>query len=140
MNRKTIMTKADPYFKKIPDFAKSICKKLRALIFKAAPNIKEELKWTMPNYSINGMIFAIAAFKGHVSFTFFKGATIKDTHKIFEPSMSAYMRSVKFTAADEVNEKVMLDYIRRAIELDATGEKLEKQKLTVPSELKKQAS
>ena len=50
------------YIDSMPDFSKSICKKLRSIILKTDKNIVEDWKWG-PNYSFNGMLCGFGAFK-----------------------------------------------------------------------------
>jgi len=54
---------------------------LRQIILKS--ELQEELKWSMPCYSINGKnVVMLCAFKEYVSLSFFKGALLTDEKKL----------------------------------------------------------
>src|SRR4051812_45394670 len=109
----------DAYIANATDFAKPICKKLRALAFKADPQIKEVIKWGTPVYEKNGLLFWIAAFKEHVSVMFYNGASMKDTKKILtEGTTNKNGRTVKFYDKNEVDEKIMLAYFKEAASIN----------------------
>ena len=59
----------DTYIEKAAPFAQPILKHLRALIHKAVPEIEETIKWSMPFFTVNGIVLAhMAAFKAHCAF------------------------------------------------------------------------
>lgn len=63
------LEKVDAYIEKAQPFAQPILTHLRAVIHKAAPEADEAIKWSMPFFTVNGIILAnIAAFKQHCSF------------------------------------------------------------------------
>ena len=55
--------KVDAYLAKMPAFAQAICVKLRQIILKANPAIRENWKWSAPVYERNGLVCSYAAFK-----------------------------------------------------------------------------
>lgn len=104
--------------------------------------LDEEVKWGVPCYTDNGKnIVVVSAFKEYSSLSFFKGALLKDVHKILdkhgESSQSA--RLIKFTTPDQILEKKeqLRDYILEAIEIERTGKKVEfaKNPEPIPDEL-----
>jgi uncharacterized protein YdeI (YjbR/CyaY-like superfamily) len=104
---------------------------LRSIVLHAG--LKEELKWSMPCYTIDGKnILIIAAFKDYCSLSFFKGALIKDTKQLFAtPSENSNAaRQFKFTDTKQIikYEKVILQYIKEAIVIEHSGEKILKPK------------
>ncbi|MCX8056505.1 MAG: DUF1801 domain-containing protein, partial [Ignavibacteria bacterium] len=104
--------------------------------------LKEELKWGQPCYTINGKnVLLMAAFRDYVALSFFKGTLLKDKNKILvapgENSQS--VRQIRFTKIDEVknHKKIILDYIKEAIENEKKGLKVTKATNTpIPIELK----
>ena len=69
--------KVDEYFNKQTSSQKEICLRLRELIFKTFPGIKEEMKWGVPTYA--GGNYYIVALKDHVNLGFtIKGLTKED--------------------------------------------------------------
>ena len=70
MAMSTIDPQVDAYIEKSAAFAKPILQKLRKIIFQAAPDVTETIKWSFPNYEVHGsMLCNMAAFKEHCSFT-----------------------------------------------------------------------
>jgi uncharacterized protein YdeI (YjbR/CyaY-like superfamily) len=127
----------DEYISKAEPFARPICNKLRGLIFKAEPEMIEDWKWG-PNYQKNGMVCGYGAFRQHVNFHFFNGALLKDAKKILtEGGSNMKSRGVKFRSADDIDDKVIILYIKEAVKLNETSAKLKKRELEVPAVLRK---
>lgn len=102
---------------------------LREIILSAG--LTEEIKWSMPCYTYNGKnILILAALKEYCSIGFFKGALIKDAKKILVApgENSNVIRQLRFTALDQIEklESVILKYIKEAIQIELSGEKIEK--------------
>lgn len=113
----------DNYIHNAPDFAQPICNRLREIIHKASPDIKEDWKWG-PNYNFDGMVCGFGAFKSHVSFVFFKGGLLKDPQNILlHGKGNQHNRSVKFTSSDEIDDVILTLYIKEAVELNRRGHK-----------------
>lgn len=130
----------DDAINKAEPFAKPICKKLRAIIFSAEPKIIEDWKWG-PNYYSNGMVCGFWHFKKHVTFTFYQGALLKDKYKVLQSNPgNLHNRHLKYTDAKEVNEKILIEYIREAVANNSKGIKLTETKdktVIVPDDFKK---
>ena|SRR5688500_3782273 len=128
----------DRYIEELPDFSKAICKKLRQIILKADPEIREDWKWG-PHYSCQGMVCGYGAFTHHVKFTFFNGAAMKDPSNLFNHCVdNEFSRSVRYTDASEINEKTVTDYIRESVAINKQGFKREikNKNVAVPDDLK----
>ena len=104
------------YQKNAAQFAQPILEKLRDIVIDTDASIQEDWKWNIPNFYHNGMLCAMAWFKNHVSFTFFKGAEIKDTFQLFTGDCSAKnMRTIKYTDLSQVNAVQLKSYLQQAI-------------------------
>ena len=129
----------DKYIASAPAFAQPICRKLRAAIHKADPDIVEDWKWG-PNFNKQGMICGFGAFKEHVSLGFFKGALLKDPRKLLEDcsGSNAHNRTLKFRSVDDVDEKAMIAFVQQAVQLNESGVKGEvrRAEIPVPADLK----
>jgi hypothetical protein len=79
-----VKQEVDTYIAFVAPFAQPICRKIRATIHKADPDIVEDVKWGASNFNQEGMICSFAAFKAHVSLGFFKGALLQDPKKLLE--------------------------------------------------------
>lgn len=103
----------------------------------------EELKWSMPCYTIDGKnVLILTAFKDFCSLNFFKGSLIKDHNNVLvragENTEAA--RLFKFTNIKEVieQEDIIKAYLFEAIEIEKSGLKVPKKDATsleLPEEL-----
>jgi uncharacterized protein YdeI (YjbR/CyaY-like superfamily) len=121
-------------------FAQAICKKLRAIIFKAEPGIIEDWKWG-PNYYKNGMVCGFWYFKKHCSIVFYQGALLKDKKKVLlENPGNVHNRHIKFTDVKQIDEKLLIEYITEAVMNNEKGLKITESKdktVIIPADLKK---
>lgn len=104
---------------------------LRALL--AETELVEEMKWSMPAYTINGKnVIMLAAFKEHVSLSFFKGAIVDDPKGLLVKAgeNTQVSRQLRFTSEEEIEAQV--DAIRAlvasAIQVEQNGLKAERLK------------
>ena len=58
----------EDYIAGFPPAVRSVLRKMRATIRKAAPEAEERVSWGMPAYAQDGMLAFFAAFERHVSF------------------------------------------------------------------------
>ena len=121
-------------------FAQTICKKLRAIIFKAEPAIIEDWKWG-PNYYKDGMVCGFWYFKNHCTLTFFQGALLKDEKKVLLMNEgNLHNRHIKYTDVKQIDEKLLIDYITEAVMNNEKGLKLTEAKdktVIIPADFKK---
>ena len=113
---------------------------LRDLVLQSP--LKEEIKWGMPCYTIEGKnVLMISAFKEFTSISFFKGILLKDKAKVLQKAgeNSNIARLFKFKSIDEIANlaEVIQDYIQEAIEIEKSGAKVPKEspKMEFPDEL-----
>ena len=100
----------DRYIDSIEPFAQPICRRLRALIHKAEPEIIEDWKWG-PNFNKDGMVCGFGAFKEFVSIAFFMGALLKDPKKTL------------IDCSGSNAEKALLAFVKEAVALNEKGVK-----------------
>src|SRR6185369_10548965 len=62
----------DAYIAKAAPFAQPILRHLRGLVHAACPEVREEMKWSMPFFSLRKPVCMMAAFKQHCAFRFWK--------------------------------------------------------------------
>jgi uncharacterized protein YdeI (YjbR/CyaY-like superfamily) len=120
---KNASPQVDAYIEESADFAKPVLVKLRKLVHKGCPVAEETIKWGNPYFVHKGMLAGMAAFKAHVGFSFWKGKLLSDPHGLFDGVGNTGMTAIKATDVSELPpDKVMLQYIREAVELnDADG-------------------
>ncbi|WP_181306793.1 DUF1801 domain-containing protein [Rufibacter sp. XAAS-G3-1] len=132
--------KTEAYFANAPEFAQPICEKLRNAIAVADPELKAAWKWSAPVYGKAGpgLVCSIGVFKQHVSLAFFQGALLEDPHRVFTSSQDAKtMRSIKFTNASQVNEDLLVKYLKAATQLKAgaAATSTERSLIEIPEDL-----
>jgi uncharacterized protein YdeI (YjbR/CyaY-like superfamily) len=102
---------------------------LRALL--AETELVEEMKWSMPAYTINGKnVIMLAAFKEHVSLSFFKGAIVDDPKGLLVKAgeNTQVSRQLRFTSEEEIEAQVddMRALFGSAGEVEQKGLKVER--------------
>lgn len=116
------------------EFAQPILAHLRSVVHKASPEIRETIKWGMPHFEYAGKIVcSMAAFKEHCAFAFRQATLMKDPLKLLSTgegkSGMGHFGQIK-TLKDLPAEKILIQYIREAIELIEKGAKVPKSKVS----------
>src|ERR1041384_5766696 len=131
----------DAYIERAADFARPILRHLRKLVHAACPEVEETMKWSFPHFDYKGMMCSMAAFKQHCSFGFWKGALILEERPARPGCEEGMGQFGKITALSDLPpDKVLLAYIKKAVELNDAGVKVagrskpaEKKELIIPS-------
>jgi len=103
--------------------------------------LEEELKWGKPCFSFEGTNVAILQpFKAHCSLMFFKGALMKDPHKLLRSQGQNTQSALRleFTSEAQVKPAVLKSYVKSAIAVERAGLKVDfkaKRELEYPEEL-----
>jgi hypothetical protein len=109
----------DKQIANLSDWRGKTMTKLRKLINEADPGLKEEWKWGTPVWTHNGLVCAVGAFKDHLKVNFFKGASLKDPHRLFNAGLDAKVtRAIDIHEGDELNESALKALVRDAIRLN----------------------
>jgi uncharacterized protein YdeI (YjbR/CyaY-like superfamily) len=112
--------RVDAYIRKSADFAQPILKHLRAVVHAASPTIEETMKWNFPHFMYKGMLCAMAAFKEHATFGFWKGSLIvQRSDQSAERAMGHFGRLTRL--ADLPPKRVLIGYVRVAMRLNDEG-------------------
>jgi uncharacterized protein YdeI (YjbR/CyaY-like superfamily) len=126
--------RVDAYIANSPDYAKPILIELRRLAHAGCPGVEETLKWRMPHFLHQGILFGMAAFKQHCAVHFWKGKLV-----LGEKSRAGVFGNLgRVTALSDLpGRKELLGYIKKAVELNESGVKKPsiaqpKKKLIVP--------
>jgi hypothetical protein len=93
--------KVDEYIEKQKSTQKEICSKLRGIIFKTFPSIKEEMKWGVPSYG--GGKFYIVALKDHVNLGFSIKGLSKEEVALFQGTGKT-MRNIEVKSEKEIDK------------------------------------
>ncbi len=106
----------DQYIAELADWRGQMVARLRKLIQEADPGITEEWKWDTPVWSHKGLVCSAGVFKQAVKMNFFQGASLEDTHKLFNAGLHAKKtRAIDFHEGDTLDEPALKDLIRTAV-------------------------
>jgi hypothetical protein len=98
----------DKYIERQKSLQREIIQRLRMIILKTFPKIKEEFKWGVPWYD---MKFYIGALRDHVNL----GFSIRDLSKkeidLFEGSGKT-MRHIKIFSLDQIDEEKIIKLLK----------------------------
>jgi hypothetical protein len=92
--------KIENYLSKLPSPQKEICSRLRELILRTFPGIKEEFKWGVPVF---GGRYYIGALRDHVNLGFSINGLSQDQLKLFEGNGKT-MRHIKIRQLTDIEE------------------------------------
>ena len=98
---------------------------LRNLI--STTELIETIKWNAPVYTLNGKnVVGISGFKNHFGVWFFQGVFLKDAEDklINAQEKTKGLRQMRFESIQEINEKIVLDYVNEAIENQKLGKEI----------------
>jgi len=114
----------DAYMAGLSGFARPMIERLRKIIRKTAPRLEECIRWSSPNYKGRELVCAFGAFKNHVALVFWRGAELNDPDGLLIHGQGrSAMRSAKFHAPDQINEKMIREWVVEAVALDSNGAK-----------------
>src|SRR6516165_10824208 len=130
MNR--MNPKVDFFFRKAKKWKEEF-EELRIIVLDCG--LSEELKWGQPCYTFQKKnIVVIHGFKEYCALLFFKGALLKDAHRILiqQTENVQAARQVRFTRVREIVElePILKAYIYEAIEVEKAGLKVKHKKPT----------
>ena len=113
----------DQYIAELADWRGQMVARLRKLIQEADSGITEEWKWSTPVWSHKGLVCSAGVFKQAVKMNFFQGASLEDTHNLFNAGLDAQKtRAIDFHEGDTIDEPALKELIRTAVAHN-TGEK-----------------
>lgn len=115
---------------------KEICELINNAVISAYPHLDCKVKWGMPHYDHKGIMCGLGAFKNHVNFFFHKGVHMKDPYKVFNGGKdNKNMYHLKFTSKEDVDLKIIIEYVEEAIRINEKGIKIDTGKTTAKKEL-----
>lgn len=124
----------DAYIEKSAEFARPILTHIRKLVHKACPDVEETMKWSMPHFDLKGPLCNMAAFKQHCAFGFWKQQLMD--HSAIEAERNTLSSFGKITSLKDLpKDKVIIELINQAIELNEKGVKVPKKKAEKKAEL-----
>ncbi len=126
-DNRTPSQRINAFIAELPDWRGKRLSELRKVLHELDPQIVEEWKWGTAVWSHNGNVVAFAAFKDYVKLNFFKGASLKDPHRLFNSGLEAKItRAIDIHEADKIDDGALKEIIRQAVAQDAGKKKSSK--------------
>ncbi|HBL28190.1 MAG TPA: DUF1801 domain-containing protein [Acidobacteria bacterium] len=107
----------DGYVEGLDGWQKDVVGRLRRLVLEAVPQAKESIKWAQPVYEQGGPFAYIKAFKNHVNFGFWRGASLHDPQGLIQTG-GEKMGHLKITGPGDIREKEFRAFILEAVRLN----------------------
>ena len=134
----------DAYIAGKPDWARPLLTRIRNAFHAGCPQLEERLKWGVPSFEHHGMLGGMAAFKAHVTFGFWKERLLEDPEGLFAGKPTASPMGARLSRPSDLpSRRVLVDYVRRAAQLNEQDAKLPRRapkpassRITVPADLK----
>jgi len=112
----------DAYIARSAPFGRPVLRHLRGLVHRACPDAVETIKWGMPHFDHHGILCAMASFKEHCTFGFWRGRLLKDGSGALASSAEAMGHLGRITGLDDLpSDAVLIRLIREAARLNEDG-------------------
>ncbi|HVQ31390.1 MAG TPA: DUF1801 domain-containing protein [Vicinamibacteria bacterium] len=96
--------------------------RMRKLIKEADPDVVEEWKWGTPVWSHDGILCTGESYKKVVKLTFAKGASLKDSARLFNSSLEGNTRrAIDIPEGEEVDASAFKTLVRQAVALNRSA-------------------
>jgi hypothetical protein len=116
----------DAYIAKAPEFAQPVLTAIRAAVHAACPEVVETVKWRNPAFEFHGLLCGMAAFQKHCTFGFWKHTLVCGDTERGKEAWGSFGRMT--STADLPAKAVFARLIRKAVQLNVDGVKVEKPK------------
>jgi uncharacterized protein YdeI (YjbR/CyaY-like superfamily) len=114
--------RVDAYIAGAAPFARPILTRIRKAFHAAAPEIEERIKWGHVSFVSNGIVGGMAAFQAHATFGFWRAKELGDPKGILRGNPAVSFMAEKMTNVSQLPpHAVMVDYVKRAVALNAKG-------------------
>lgn len=111
--------RVDAYIARSPEFAKPILNRVRQEVHAACPAVEEDMKWGAPHFMYKGMLCAMASFKQHAAFGFWKGSLVVGAASKDINAAGWFGRLTK--ASDLPPRQELAAYVKKAMALNDAG-------------------
>ena len=116
MSDPTVSAQIDAFIADQEGWKGDACRRLRALIHEAAPEIVEDWKWGVPVYAHRGNVVATGVMKSAVKVNVFKGASLPDPTGLFNAGLEAKTsRAIDLAEGEWLDEAAFKALIRAAV-------------------------
>lgn len=93
--------------------------------------LEKTIKWGAPVYTHKGKnIISFGGFKNHFALWFYNGVFLKDPYKVLVSAQerTKALRQWRFHSIDEIDEKIILEYIEESVENSEKGKEIKPEK------------
>jgi len=135
----------DAYIAGAAAFAVPILQKLQAAVRQACPDVEETIRWSTPHFDHHGILMGMAAFKHHVSVSFWRGREMSDPEDVLEVMGRTGVGVMRIERlADLPTQSVLVRYVEEAMRLNEAAasaprktakKKAAKRSVRVPADL-----
>jgi hypothetical protein len=107
------------FFLDLPKDIQNITVALRKIILNSSSELQEEFKWSMPNYSYNGLVCYLQTAKKHVNLGFHKGNELqdKDINNLLQGTGKT-LRYIRIKKMEEIQSEAFTSLIQEAESLN----------------------
>ncbi|AXF56008.1 DUF1801 domain-containing protein [Salicibibacter kimchii] len=118
-DRVRTVKEVDQFIVDLPNDIQNITVALRKIILHSSPKLREEFKWSMPNYTYNGLVCYLQTSKNHVNLGFHKGNKLqdKDMNKLLQGTGKT-MRHIRIKDTEDIQPKAFTSLIQEAVSLN----------------------
>ena len=95
-----------------------IAEELRRLVHRAAPQLRESVKWGVPVWIGRKNVVCLMLYPDHVNLGFFQGSTLGKSHKEIEGTGKS-LRHVKVRSVADARRPVLAQLVREAVRVDS---------------------
>jgi hypothetical protein len=115
--------RVDDYLAGLPDWQRETFVRLRDIIHRADPGIRETIKRTVqPYFVLEGNVCAFLAAKDHVNLFVYDGAMVPDPAGLITAGHgNQTARTIGFRDGDAIDEEALLVFLRRIVQNNRAG-------------------
>jgi hypothetical protein len=105
------------YIAAMPGWQRDVGRRLDALVSRTVPQVRKAVRWNSPFYGVQdqGWFLAFRCRTSYVKVTFFRGTSLRPLPPV--ASTQADVRYAHLHADDNLDERVLVDWIRQAAAL-----------------------
>jgi hypothetical protein len=112
----------DAYIERLPEWQQQLCRRLRAVIHAAEPQIQETIKRSVqPYFVLDGNVCALLATKDHVNLFIYDPIAPDPAHLVNQGQGNATARAIQFYEGDEVRERPLTELLRAVVANNRAG-------------------
>ena len=123
MPKKNTDPRVDAYIEALPEWQQAVCRRVRALVHAADPNVVETIKRTrQPYFTLDGNVCALLAAKAWVNVFLYDGAIVPDPHGIITGGHhNKTARTVSIREGEKLNAAALKAMLKQIIANNRAG-------------------